>query len=376
MNTISDDALARFLIENEIVGPEKINAARVAQSRAAVQGTRLSLLEALNKLSLISTEQLKEIERQLSSPANVRIHRLGDYKLIRKIGEGGMGAVYLAEDTVNHRRVAVKVLSRARARDADFLIRFQREAKAAIKLRHENLLAAYAADQAYGRHYYVMEFCDGEPLDKILSREGFLPWERAVNVVQQIARGLDYAHTQGFIHRDVKPGNIFVTSNGVVKIIDMGLLKHVVRGKVSFTSKPGLVVGSPHYLAPEQIRAEKNVDGRADLYALGATFYHVLTGQTPFTGDTPVVVLMKHLDSPIPNPKDFRSEIPDGIIKVVRRMMAKDPSNRYGNCAAFLADLKVACDEHAAQEGKGETWRTGKMYTDWWHRIVNRKRGK
>jgi serine/threonine-protein kinase len=345
---VSEDTVARFLIQNGIIATEKVDAARAAQAESAKRGTRMSLLEALDKNGLISNAEREHIEQQLNSPTTVRVRKLGDYKLIKKLGEGGMGTVYVAEDTTQQRKVALKILSRERARDQAFLTRFQHEARSALKLRHENLVAAYATGDAYGRYYYVMEFCEGEPLDRILTRDGFLPWEKALGIVVQIARGLEYAHLQGFIHRDVKPGNIFMTSGGMAKILDMGLLKHVVGGKQSFSTKPGVVVGSPHYLSPEQIHAEKNIDCRADIYSLGATFYHLLTGDTPYHGESPVMVLMRHLDSPVPNAKVIRPQIPDALARIVQRMMAKNPGDRYKDCKELLADLQTV---HADSAG-------------------------
>jgi hypothetical protein len=250
-----------------------------------------------------------------------------------------MGEVYLAEDSEAGRKVAIKVLPRKYSDDPDFIARFRREAEAASKLRHDNIVGAYETGLELGYCFYVMEYCDGEPLDKKLRREGKLAWIQATKLMMQAARGLHYAHSHGIIHRDIKPANIMVTREGVAKILDLGLSKNVTEKGGSFTTVTGAVMGTPHYIAPEQANAEPT-DARADIYSLGATLYHLVTGTTPFTGTTPVEILYKQVHAQLPNPQDANEDLPDTLVHVIRKMMAKDPRDRYPDCDACLLDLE------------------------------------
>ncbi len=285
------------------------------------------------------------------------IKQLGPYKILKKLGEGGMGAVYLAQDTGANRQVALKVLPKKHSSDQSFLSRFRREARATGSLNHANIVAAYTTGEDMGVHYFAMEFCDGEPLDAKVKRETMLAWDVAVNITTQVARGLKHAHDSGLIHRDIKPANILLTKDGVAKILDLGLSKNIGDAELSFNTQTGVALGTPHYISPEQARGDKVIDGRTDIYSLGATLYQLLTGQTPFQGSTAAMIMMKHITGTLPNPQDLNPDVPDGVVLVIQRMMAKEPSDRYRDCDALLRDLELVSagkspGTHNLDEGK------------------------
>ena len=329
----TDDALARYVTQTGMATTDQIEKAR------ARTDTRVSLGDVLVSQGVITKAQRESVEKVLHAKEQGGIQQLGNYKLLKKIGEGGMGAVFLAEDTVARRKVALKVLPKKFATDPGFVARFRREAKAMGKLNHANIVAAYAVGEELGHHYYAMEYSDGESLDKRLKREKVIGPSQALEIITQVALGLKHAHDHGVIHRDIKPANIFITTPGVAKILDLGLSKNLLDSEQSFNTQTGISIGTPHYIAPEQARGDKNIDGRADIYSLGVTFYHIVTGQTPFHGSTAAVIMTKHLTEQLPNPKDIRADIPDGIVHVIRRMMAKSQDDRYDNCDELLDDL-------------------------------------
>ncbi|MCY3018717.1 MAG: protein kinase [Planctomycetota bacterium] len=353
-----DAAFARYVCQVGMVTTAQVEQTRQAQADAAQQGILLSLADALVQLGFLTRVQRDNAEKTIKARQE-GAELLGQYKLLERIGEGGMGTVYLAEDTAVGRMVAVKVLPKKHADRHEFLSRFRREAQATGKLNHPNIVTAYTVGEANGLHYYAMEYCDGETLDKVLTREGFLPWDKAAEVVMQVARGLKHAHAHSIIHRDIKPGNIFIcrspTADGtstetqqlgladtfVAKILDLGLSKNIGGEATSFYTQTGLALGTPHYVSPEQARGDKAIDGRTDIYSLGATFYHLVTGETPFQGPTPAMIMLKHISEQIANPQDIRDDIPDGVAHVIQKMMAKEPTDRYPDCQALLDDLEL-----------------------------------
>ncbi len=336
----SDDNFARNLLLSRVVTPEQVDAAKVEQRALAQAGELVSLADVLIRQGMITPAIRANVEKMVQS-AHVGIQSLGQYKLLKKIGEGGMGIVYLAEDTVVGRKVALKVLPKRRASDAEFLTRFKREAKSTGKLNHENIVTAFTIGEEMGFNYYVMEYCEGEPLDDVLDRDGFLSWDMATGIAVQVARGLQHAHEHGILHRDIKPGNIFLTTSGVAKILDMGLSKNIADEDSGFNTASGMAVGTPHYISPEQARGDKVIDGRTDIYSLGATLYHLVTGSTPFQGSSAAVIMMKHLNDSLPNPQDIRDDVPEGLSQTIQKMMAKDPGDRYRDCGELLVDLEL-----------------------------------
>jgi serine/threonine-protein kinase len=365
---LPDEVLAHALQQMGIVSFDQLEAAQLEQTQQAKQGATLSLGDMLILQNVITPATLENVVKKVQARAAGGIRQLGPYKLTKKLGEGGMGQVFLAEDTHVGRTVAIKVLLKKFADDHQFLTRFRREAIATGKLNHVNIVCAYTVGEEQGVHYYVMEHCDGEPLDKLLKRAPFIPWEMACGIIMQVARGLKHAHEHGIIHRDIKPENVFICrppgtagvspADGqdgrapldilgegyVAKILDLGLSKDLGNESSSFYTQTGVAMGTPHYISPEQAKGEKQIDGRTDIYSLGATFYHLVTGQTPFTGTTPAIVMMKHLTGQLPNPQDVNDEIPDGVVHIIQRMMAKDAVDRYANCKELLEDLELVID--------------------------------
>jgi serine/threonine protein kinase len=255
---------------------------------------------------------------------------LGKYKVLERLGAGGMGTVYLCEHKLMRRRVAVKVLPAAKAEDSSSLERFYREARAVAALDHPNIVRAYDIDQDDKLHFLVMEHVDGASLQEIVKKAGPMDVLRACHYIRQSALGLQHAHeTAGIVHRDIKPGNILVDRNGIVKILDMGLARFFHDEEDILTKKyDENVLGTADYLAPEQALDSHSVDIRADIYSLGATFYFCLTGKTPFAEGSVAQKLIWH-QTRQPKPiRQLRPETPEGVMALVERMMAKDPIQR------------------------------------------------
>lgn len=256
------------------------------------------------------------------------------YQLIRRIATGGMGAVWEAEDTVLHRRVAVKMLSDALAAQPRFARRFQREAQAAAGLSHPAVANVYDYGENGGAPFIVMELVDGETLADRIHREGRLPPEDAVRISTAVAAALQAAHDAGLVHRDVKPGNIMLTPSGDVRVLDFGIA--AAAGAPLTTT--GAVMGTATYLSPEQARGEP-AGPASDVYSLGVTLYEMLAGRPPFVGEHPVGVAAQHLDQPPPSLADAAPGVPAHIGQAVERALAKRPADRPASAAAFAAML-------------------------------------
>jgi serine/threonine protein kinase len=265
---------------------------------------------------------------------------IGKYKVLERLGSGGMGSVYLCEHIFMRRRVAVKVLPTTKSEDSSAIERFYREARAVAALDHPNIVRAYDIDQDEGLHFLVMEYIDGASLQEVVKRHGALDPLRAAHYIKQSAQGLQHAHlAAGLIHRDIKPGNILVDRKGVVKILDLGLARFFHDEEAPITQKfDENVLGTADYLAPEQALDSHNVDVRADIYSLGATFYFCLTGNTPFEGTVAQKLIWHQTRQPRPV-RSLRPEIPEELAQVLEKMMAKDPAQRYSNPGEVIAAL-------------------------------------
>jgi serine/threonine protein kinase len=268
---------------------------------------------------------------------------LGKYRLLERIGVGGMGQVFLCEHTYMRRRVAIKVLPPTKAQDPVSLARFYREARVASALDHPNIVKTYDIDQDANLHFLVMEYVDGTSLLDLVKRFGPLNVLRASHYIRQACQGLQYAHQAGMIHRDIKPGNIMVDRQGTAKLLDMGLARFYRDEKDQLTLKydDKNVLGTADYVAPEQTRDSRNIDIRADIYGMGATFYYILTGQPPFPEPSVAEKLIAH-QTKKPRPiRELRPEVPVGLAKIIDKMMAKDPKERFQTPQEVVDALEV-----------------------------------
>jgi serine/threonine protein kinase len=258
-----------------------------------------------------------------------RFH-IGKYKVLERLGSGGMGSVYLCEHRFMRRRVAVKVLPAAKAEDSSALERFYREARAVAALDHPNIVRAYDIDQDEKLHFLVMEYVEGASLQEIVKKHGRMDVVRATHYIRQAAIGLQHAHENGLVHRDIKPGNVLVDRSGIVKVLDMGLARFFNDNEDNLTKRHDEnVLGTADYLAPEQALDSHGVDIRADIYSLGATFYFLLTGHTPFSEGTVAQKLIWHQTRQPKSVRSLRPDVPEGLTAVLDKMMAKDPAHRY-----------------------------------------------
>ncbi len=258
-----------------------------------------------------------------------------EYRIIRKIGEGGMGTVFLAEDLQMQQEVAIKLLHAAMTTDSEIVERFKTEAKAQYKLTHPYIVKLTRLVQNGDDYFIVMEYIEGMTLKEMLSKTGLLPEDRALPIFHKILRGLAYAHSQGIIHRDIKPGNIIIDKNGNPKITDFGIAK--ILGDKGLT-QTGTKLGTVYYMSPEQIKNPKGVDQRTDVYSLGITLYEMLTGKLPYnTGlDSEYDLMNEIVNTPIKNPLDFYPHISPGVVKMIYHMTAKDKLERYAHCEEYL----------------------------------------
>ena len=266
--------------------------------------------------------------------------RLGDFEIIERIGQGAVGAVFKARQRSMDRLVAVKVLKPRLAENPEYVERFWREARAAARLSHPNIVLAIDAGEAHGYYYFVMEYVEGHPVS-LLRKAAVFGERRGLEVARQVAEALDYAWGQErIVHRDIKPGNIIITPDGTAKLADLGLAQDaVLAAEEDEDNDGGAVLGTPLYIAPEQIRREPDLDVRCDLYALGATLFHMVTGRPPFRDPDAKSILRKHLHDPVPDPREFRPELSDGISHILLKLLKKDRDERYPDAQALIADI-------------------------------------
>jgi serine/threonine protein kinase len=262
---------------------------------------------------------------------------VGNYELLHKIADGGMGSVYKARNRTSGEIVAIKVLPPNLASNGVLLKRFEQEFKATRSLDHPNIVRAIEYGQDGSTPFLVMEFVDGESLGQRIEREGRLPEAEAIRIIAQVAQGLHKAHKQGMIHRDVKPDNILVTPQGVAKLADMGLVKEI-ETDLNLT-RTGRGLGTPHFMAPEQFRNAKNADARCDIYSLAATLYMAVTGELPFRSCSPLDAWMKKVHNELPTPRQVAPELSERLDWAIRRAMTADPEQRPASCREFVEDL-------------------------------------
>jgi beta-lactam-binding protein with PASTA domain/predicted Ser/Thr protein kinase len=259
----------------------------------------------------------------------------GRYRIVRKLGSGGMADVYLAEDEELGRRIAIKILNDRHANDESFVERFRREAKNAAGLSHPNIVSIYDRGEAEGTYYIAMEYLDGRSLKELVVARGPLPIPDAIDATRQVLAALRFAHRKGVVHRDIKPHNVMADADGRLKVTDFG----IARAGVSQMTEAGSIIGTAQYLSPEQARGAP-VDQRSDLYAVGVVLYEMLTGTTPFSGESPVEIAMKHLSDPPRPPSVERPDIPPDLDMVVLRALAKDPDDRFQTAEEMDAELE------------------------------------
>jgi serine/threonine protein kinase len=277
----------------------------------------------------------------------VELGQLGQYELLEKLGEGGMGQVFKARHRLMERVVALKVIHKHLLEHAGAVQRFEREIKALARLSHPNIVRAEYADQVGDRHFLVMEFIEGESLMDLVRKQGPLPIALACGYLAQAADALQHAHEQGLIHRDVKPSNLLVTPAGQVKVLDLGLARfREDRPANEELTATGQALGTPDYMAPEQWEDTHSADIRADIYSLGCTLYHLLAGQPPFCGpeyNTFGKKVNAHTSKPVPSIRRFRADVPEGLVAVLDRLLAKEPAQRFNTPAEVSAALQPFC---------------------------------
>ena len=342
-----DSEVGRFVLDSGLVAQNELNYCREAQKQSSDPNQR-SLADLLVENNFLTPTQARRIKNQLDERRNSQIP---GYQLMSMLGKGAMAKVYKARQLSLDRIVAIKVLPKRMSENEEFVQRFYAEGKAAARLSHSNIVGAVdVGSTSDGFHYFVMEYIEGKTLyDLMLPRphgEGrnFSEAE-ALDITIQMAEALSHAHERGLVHRDVKPKNIILTPQNVAKLTDLGLARDV-EDKELAESEAGKAYGTPYYISPEQIRGDVDIDYRADIYSLGATMYHLLTGRPPFEADTPSAVMHKHLSEPLRPPDHINTALSAGISEIIEVAMAKNREERYSTTKDMLEDLRAVRSGH------------------------------
>ena len=309
-----------------------------------------SLADMLIDSGFVTKLQLERIKPKLDEQPNT--WQVPGFKFIKPLGAGAMAKVYLAKQLSLDRLVAIKVLPNKFIHNVRFVERFDAEGKAAAKLNHPNIVGALDVGKSGDTPYFVMEYVEGDTVYSRIEKSKRYDERQALNTVIQIAQALEHAHSMGLIHRDVKPKNIMITVEGIAKLADMGLARPVDNREMAEAER-GKAFGTPYYISPEQIRGVVDVDFRADIYGLGATFYHMVTGHVPFDGDNPSGVMHKHLKEQLVPPDHINPLLSAGVCEIIEVCMAKDRDKRYNSSTDLIEDLEsVSRGEPPAQARK------------------------
>ena len=334
MPTRNDIQFKELVLSNNLVKPKEMEECMMTLSSYEGAGVKKSLSTILLEKGYMSLKQIHAIQ-QLQG--NKEEHIIPGYTIMETVGQGGLGIVYKAQQESLGRVVALKVMYPHFTNTPQYLQRFIREAKVSAELEHPNIVKGIDFGEAEGLFYFAMEFVDGFTIKQIVKSRGRLTELESVNIIFQVAEALNYAEQRNIIHRDIKPENIMLTQNGVPKLCDLGLTK-AMDTDMSLT-QTGIVVGTPHYISPEQAMGEKDLDIRSDIYSLGVTFYHMLTGDLPYHGDSVISIINQHITSEVPCPREKNPEVSPEISRIICKMMAKKRDDRYASTVNLLHDL-------------------------------------
>jgi eukaryotic-like serine/threonine-protein kinase len=340
-SSIDESQLEKSIIRRGLATAAEIDACKSKRQQLGAKDNELpkSLLEIMVEAKVLTRSQVNRLVQE-SGEAN-RKFQIPGYVMLQKLGKGSMGVVYKAKQQSVDRVVAIKILLEPLAQNKEFIKRFEREAMIAAKLSHNNVVNAIDAGQIDGHYYFVMEYVEGPTIKDFLDKNKPFDEKEALRITLAITEALKHAAQRGLIHRDIKPENVILTREGEVKLADLGLARLTDDEKWGL-SEAGMAIGTPYYISPEQVRGQTNIDIRADIYSLGATLYHMVTGKVPYGGETPNDVMRKHVD---PNvgiipPDHLNSRLSGGLGMVVETMMAKNREHRYQTPDDLILDIK------------------------------------
>ena len=341
LSGLTDLALEDTIIRRGLATPQEIEICKAHRAKLAAQeGSHArSLLEIMVAAKALTQTQAQRLLKEIG--AGDRKLEIPGYQILGPLGKGSMGMVYKAKQTSVDRIVAIKVLHGALASNKEFVRRFDREAKIAAKLSHNNIVNAIDAGEVSGHFYFVMEYVEGETIKDMMEKGRVFDEKTGLKIVLAVAEALKHAHAKGLVHRDVKPENVILTRDGGVKLADLGLARPTADEQWALSEK-GMAIGTPYYISPEQVRGAVDVDIRADIYCLGGTLYHMVTGRVPYPGETPTEVMKKHVDEKLElvPPDHINTNLSGGLGEVVEMMMARKRDDRYRNPDDLILDLK------------------------------------
>ncbi|NIA08100.1 MAG: protein kinase [Actinobacteria bacterium] len=333
----TEEAMVRLLLEQGLVDQTELDECVQVHKEIVDRNGQTSLAGVLVSRGYITPRQAQRFKSRLEGDRPVR--QIPGFKNFEKIGAGAMATVYKATQISLNRVVAIKILPRHLSRNPEFVERFYKEGQAAAKLNHNNIVQAIDVGEASGYHYFVMEYVEGVSLHEQMAHGKRYTEKEALDILLQICHALAHAHERGLIHRDIKPKNILITPDGVVKLADLGLAREITDMRAA-ESEAGRAYGTPYYIAPEQIRGERDIDARIDIYSLGATAYHMVTGRVPFEGPNPSAIMHKHLKQELVPPDHLNNKLSAGMAEVIEMMMFKDRKDRYKCAKDVLMDLE------------------------------------
>jgi serine/threonine-protein kinase len=340
-SSLDESQLEKSILRRGLATAAEIEACKTQRKQLAVKekDEPKSLLEIMVEARVLTRSQMVRLMQE-AGEAN-RKFQIPGYQVIQKIGKGSMGIVYKAKQVSVDRVVAIKILLDTLAQNKEFIKRFEREAKIAAKLSHNNIVNAIDAGEVDSHYYFVMEYVEGVTIKDYVDKHKTFEEKEALRIVLAIAEALKHAHQRGLIHRDIKPENVILTRDGGVKLADLGLARITDDEKWGL-SEAGMAIGTPYYISPEQVRGQTNIDIRADIYSLGATFYQMVTGRVPYGGETPSEVMRKHVDPNVAMvpPDHLNTNLSGGLGMVVETMMAKNREHRYQTPDDLILDLK------------------------------------
>ncbi|HUU69308.1 MAG TPA: protein kinase [Planctomycetota bacterium] len=334
-----DSSFADLALEKGLASREQIDECTEIVEKAKQIGAASTLPDTMVAKGYLAANQRDALLATIKR-GDSKVTSIGGYELVEKLGRGGMGVVYKARQTAMDRIVALKLLKPSLSRNDVFVERFFREARTAAKLNHPHIVLAIDCGFAEGYHFFVMEYVDGPTVAERLKQIGKFSEQEALKIAHDVAKALAHAEQHGIVHRDIKPENIMLTSDGTAKLADLGLARSYTTD--SSVTVEGNTLGTPYFMSPEQARGDTNLDTRSDIYSLGATLFHMVTGRVPFDGETPAVVVSKRLTEPVPSPQQFRPDLSPATNRLIRRMMTKEPERRFQTSQGLLEGIEAA----------------------------------